>query len=57
MNATLISNGINFKFTSTDLLAGVMRTLVGSGNGIPFADYMIEQKDGAVDASEIGGLF
>lgn len=57
MNATLISNGINRRFSDISILRGVLRSLMATGRAMQLPDYAIEKKDGEVDTGKIGGLF
>ncbi len=57
MNATLIANGINRRFSDADTLLGVLKTLVSTGKAMRLSDYAIEKKDGEVDGTKIAGQF
>lgn len=57
INATLISNGINMNLDNSDLLAGILRTLVGSGKAIQIQDYVDVAKEGQIDINRIEAHF
>ncbi len=57
MNATLIANGINRRFSDVGIFYGVLRTLVSTGRAVPVDQYVVEKKDGEVDGAKIAGKF